>query len=190
MKYFFLIQILFFLNIYSYSQSFMGITIDGTQASVKPKLLQKGFKLLLDKGDTFVYIGKIEQETVYIAVGNTPISKKIYGFYITFEEINNWYDLKSKYENKKQILTEKYGEPRLEEREYEYPFKEEDEKQLLALESEKLTYTNTWFQVGSNNLLDIMLSLDHTKKVTMAYSNRKYNLIRVEEAKKKQKYIY
>ena len=168
----FILLTLLILNYCSFSQSFMGITIDGTQSAVKSKLLQKGFKLLSSSENSNFYSGKINNEDIKIMVRNTVNSKKVYSFFINFDkEIDSWNKLESEFENKNIILKNKYGEPLTEERKYEYPFDENDELHLLALESGKLTYLNLWNEVGENKLLKIALSITSGKTISMIYLN-------------------
>ena len=86
--------------------------------------------------------------------------KRIFGF------------LEEKGEHKTPFLWKwENGEPLTEERKYEYPFDENDELHLLALESGKLTYLNLWNEVGENKLLKIALSITSGKTISMIYLN-------------------
>ncbi len=160
------------LNYSSFSQSFMGITIDGTQSAIKSKLLQKGFKFIEGNDIGYLYQGKLNNEDISIFVRNTILSKKVYGFFIKFRNIkDSWSQLESEFENKNLILEEKYGTAFKEERKYEYPFDENDEMHLTALESGKLSYNNLWNQVGENKSMDIVLAISRDKTIVMLYSN-------------------
>ena len=171
-RYFFLIAFLLNLPIFGACQQFMGITIDGTQSAIKAKLVQKGFKFISGNDNGYMYEGKLNNEDISIMVLNTKLSKKVYSFYIKFSDIkDSWSQLESEFENKNLILEEKYGASFKEERKYEYPFDENDELHLLALESGKLTYLNLWNEVGENKLLKIALSITSGKTISMIYLN-------------------
>ena len=64
------------------AQSFMGISIDGTQEIVKSKLIAKGFKLIKSNQTSYYYKGKLNNENISIMVGATPKTRKVYSFYI------------------------------------------------------------------------------------------------------------
>lgn len=166
---------LFFLLIIANSsmgQSFMGVSIDGSQMSVKANLLNKGFKLVESNSGEFYYKGKLNNENVSILVTATPKTKKVYRFYITYEDdINSWSSILSQFERKNKILIAKYGQPEAEKRDFEYPFKEGDGYELLALETDKLNYLNIWKDVGDNKNLGIVLTITKNKKISMMYLN-------------------
>ena len=95
---------LLILNYSSFSQSFMGITIEGTQSAIKSKLVQKGFKFISGNDNGYMYEGKLNNEDISIMVLNTKISKKVYSFYIKFSDIkDSWSQLESEFENKNLI---------------------------------------------------------------------------------------
>ena len=105
-------------------------------------------------------------------VGATPKTRKVYSFYITYEEtIDSWNSLQSDFNKRNEIIVNKYGEPLKEKREYEYPFKEGDDYTLLALESGKLDYFNVWGSVGENNNLSILLAITKEKNIALLYTN-------------------
>ena len=161
------------LSTRAYSQSFLGIAIDGTQENVKTKLLQKGFKQTLVSEDIYEYIGTFNSEKISITVVNTPKSKKVYSFLINFKQVHDsWSSLETEFNNRNRILIDKYGKPSIEKREYEYPFEAGDDHALLALEIGKLNYHNIWLSVGENQNLCIILSLVKNKTVQMYYSNK------------------
>ena len=182
---------LLILNYSSFSQSFMGITIDGTQSAIKSKLLQKGFKFISGNDNGYLYEGKFNNEDISIMVRNTIVSKKVYSFFIKFRNIkDSWSQLESEFENKNLILEEKYGAHFKEERKYEYPFDENDGMNLTALESGKLSYLNLWNQVGENKSLAILLALSQDKTIVMLYSNTLYREIAKKEELNQNKNNY
>jgi hypothetical protein len=154
------------------AQSFLGIPIDGTQETIKSKLIAKGFKLIKSNQNSYYYKGKLNNENISIMVGATPKTRKVYSFYITYEEIiDSWNSLQSDFNKRNEIIVNKYGEPLKEKREYEYPFKEGDDYTLLALESGKLDYFNVWGSVGENNNLSILLAITKEKNIALLYTN-------------------
>ena len=182
---------LLILNYSSFSQSFMGITIEGTQSAIKSKLVQKGFKFITSNDISYMYDGKLNNEDISIIVRNTILSKKVYSFYIKFRNIkDNWSQLESEFENKNLILEEKYGKSFKEERRYEYPFDENDGMDLTALESGNLTYVNLWNRVGENKSLSIVLALTKDKTIAMLYSNTLYTEIAKKEELNQNKNNY
>lgn len=176
-----------FLFIFSYTsilnaQTFMGITIDGSQENIKAKLISKGFKLIKSNQNDYYYKGKINNDNISIAVNSTPKSKIVYSFYISYEEVlNSWNSLTSDFVKRNEILVNKYGEPLKEIREYEYPFEEGDEYSLLALTSGKLNYFNVWGSVGENKNLSILLAITKEKNISLLYMNVKNRSIAEKE---------
>ena len=190
-KKYILFLIILFSTITSFSQSFMGITIDGTQSAIKSKLVPKGFKFISGTDIGYLYEGKLNNEDISIMVRNTVLSKKVYSFYIKFRNIkDSWSQLESEFENKNLILEEKYGAPFKEVRKYEYPFDENDEMHLTALESGKLSYLNLWNQVGENKSMSIVLSISQDKTIVMLYSNSLNREIAIKEELKQNKNNY
>jgi hypothetical protein len=180
---------IFFLIVFCYTsilnaQTFMGITIDGSQENIKAKLISKGFKMIKSNqnDDDYYYKGKLNNENISIMVGATPRTKKVYSFFITYEEIiDSWNSLQSDFNKKNEIIVNKYGEPLKEKREFEFPFKEDDDYTLLALESGKLSYFNVWGSVGENNNLSIILAITKEKNIALLYTNVKNRSIAEKE---------
>ena len=173
---------MFFYTSILNAQSFMGITIDGTQEVIKSKLIAKGFKLIKSKSNANYYKGKLNNDYISIAVSSTPKSKKVYSFFISFEEVfDSWQSLLSDFDNRNEIIVNKYGEPLKEVRDYEYPFKEADEFSLLALESGKINYFNVWGSVGDNKNLSIVLAISKEKNISLLYMNVKNRSIAEKE---------
>jgi hypothetical protein len=190
-KKYILFLVILISTITSFSQSFMGITIDGTQSAIKSKLVEKGFKFISGKDNGYMYEGKLNNEDISIMVMNTVLSKKVYSFYIKFSSIkDSWNQLESEFDNKNLILNEKYGTPIKEERVYEYPFDENDGMHLTALESGKLSYLNIWNKVGENKLLQILLAISKEKNIVMMYSNSLNREIAIKEELKQNKNNY
>lgn len=164
------------------AQTFMGITIEGSQENIKEKLISKGFKLIKSNQNDYYYKGKINNDNISIAVNSTPKSKTVYSFYISYEEVmNSWNSLLSDFDNRNEILVNKYGEPLKEIREYEYPFEKDDEFSLLALTSGKLNYYNVWGSVGDNKNLSILLAITKDKNISLLYMNVKNRNIAQKE---------
>jgi len=173
-----------FLTSRTYSQSFLGIAIDGTQENVKTKLFQKGFILTNVSEHLWYYSGTFNNDKISIGVVTTPKSKKVYGFLIEFEKVyDSWVSLETEFNYRNKILTDKYGEPSGKKREYEFPFKAGDDYTLLALASGKLTYFNIWLSNGENPNLTVILSLAKNKVINMYYQNEKnYAIAEAEQA--------
>lgn len=168
------------------AQSFMGISIDGSQEMIKSKLIAKDFKLIRGNQSGYFYKGKLNNENISITVLATPKSQQVYTFLIMYEDIiDSWNSLQLDFNKRNEILVNKYGEPLKEVRDYEYPFKEGDEFSLLALESGKINYVNVWGSVGENKNLSILLSITKEKNITLLYMNVKNRSI----AKKEQSVI-
>lgn len=177
----FFITFLFFTSILK-AQSFMGIPIDGSMENIKAKLIAKGFKLIQSNQNNTYYKGKLNNESISIMVGVTPKTKIVYSFYITYDEIiDSWNSLQTDFNKKNEIIVNKYGEPLKEKREYEYPFKEDDDYTLLALESGKLSYLNVWGAVSDNNNLSILLAITKDKNIALLYTNVKNRNIAEKE---------
>lgn len=167
------------------AQSFMGIPIDGTQESIKTKLISKGFKLIESKQNSYFYKGKLNNDFISIIVSSTPKTHKVFRFYITYDEVlDSWNSLLSEFDKRNEIIVNKYGEPLKEKREYEFPFEEGDKYPLLALESGKLSYFNVWGSVGENSNLSIVLAITKYKNISLLYINVKNRAIAENEQSK------
>ena len=66
------------------AQSFMGISIDGSQEMIKSKLIAKDFKLIRGNQSGYFYKGKLNNENISITVLATPKSQQVYTFLIFY----------------------------------------------------------------------------------------------------------
>lgn len=178
-KYLHIITFLLFFNLLNvknlHSQSFMGIAINGSQQSIKSKLLDKGFKfIMVNQNREYLYKGKfINGEDINLLVTSTATSKKVHTFTITFNEIiDSWSSLKSEFEKHNEILIKKYGKPLMTSRAYNSKqFIEGEGDELIKLESGKLNYVNFWIRTGQSQNLSVYLAISSSKQIVLSYSN-------------------
>ena len=178
MKKIFLVIILMNVKLLN-AQTFMGISIDGSQASVKSKLINKGFKLdEFNSNGEYFYKGNLNGDNIIFAVCSTPKSKKVYKFVITFEDVlYTWDDIIYEFEKRNKILINKYGQPFEIIRKYKSPYKEGDGQELSALQSNTLDFFNAWLPYKKYKNLIISLIVLNNKMVQIIYSNAENSLL-------------
>lgn len=138
--------------------SFKGVPIDGTLMSYTQKMASKGFVKIgtqngisMLKGDFAGYKGCI----VGVAtLKNLDVVSKIT---VIFPECKQWRYLESNYQNLKEMLTEKYGEPSSVIEEFENRYTDGDEDKMYAVEFDQYKYSTEF----TTDLGTIRLSIAH-----------------------------
>jgi hypothetical protein len=151
------------------AQTFSGLTIGGSLATFNQNMITKGY--LLNKRvapHIYYYTGKIATENVEVFVFATPTTKqvaKVSVFYpknTTFESINN------KFDQKKDVLTSKYGSPDKCHNYFESPYELGDGYEENAIQLEK--YVNSCFWHINDNF-DMSLSVTKYMQVEIIFEN-------------------
>jgi hypothetical protein len=176
MKIFFIIFL--FSPLFSLSQTFNEIKIDGALSSFVSKLQPKGYsvKKYFDNGAILKENGNSNETYVFV----TPKNKLVYRVVVYFPKQTNWYSLKNDYENYKNLMTKKYGSP---DNTYEFfskPYYEGDGYEMTALSVEKASFYSFWdkeqdnigISVGISKYEQIEISLDNLKNGKLQKSEK------------------
>ena len=151
MKKFMLIGALLTVCAISFSQdhlTFKGIEINGTLTEFSKKLEASGFKKTYtnDAQDACVLEGSFAGfDECRIFVLSTAQEHIVWKVAVLLPEQSSWYSLKSRYNDFKSSLTEKYGAP---DKKYEYfssPYYEGDGYEISALNNDKCTYATYFY---------------------------------------------
>lgn len=121
--------------------TFKGVEIDGSKAQFSRELVKQDYTILSETGDGIVLIGPFAGlEDCIVAASITPKEKLVCSVGVFLPEQYKWILLKSMYNDFKDALTEKYGEPYAEINRFDYPFEEGDGYEMLALYSNSCIY--------------------------------------------------
>lgn len=138
--------------------SFKGVPIDGTLKQYTQQMQSKGFSLIgtqdgvsLLSGDFAGYKGC----TVGVATLNGKDLVSTIG--VIFPEYDTWSQLYSCYSNLKDMLSEKYGEPKDVVEMFESKYVDDDNDRMYEVKTDRCKYIS----VFSTELGDIELSIQH-----------------------------
>jgi hypothetical protein len=167
------ISIVFVMTIFmlkSYCQSWNGIPISGTFASLKTNMLSKGFRLIKKEGSSAYFEGSINGVNYEVVSYCTPISNQVANLSIYLPIKETWSAIKSEYKYIKELIIEKYGEPE----QYEYfssPYYEGDGYEMSAVVGEKCVFSAFWLNIRNEPNLSIMTEISKYKQVQINYQN-------------------
>lgn len=125
--------------------TFKGIEINGSIQDFNHELAKQGYveNETNSEGTAVLLIGKFAGfDNCSIAVFATPIEKQVYAVYVALPEQDSWYTLKSRYNELKASLTNKYGNPDTDIHTFISPYYEGDGYELQALRMNKCTYAS------------------------------------------------
>ena len=126
--------------------TFMGIPITGTVENFAQKLGAKGFKKVFSNKDAVVFEGEFAGYsgcTIYVL--KVPNRNIVYRVGVFFPKESSWARLEEEYNQFKDILTNKYGDPTL----YSEKFKEgaltfNDDAKMSSLKEGNCDYWTGW----------------------------------------------
>ena len=123
--------------------TFKGMEINGTLNAFSNQLTSKGYKHVYtsDDGDAKIFSGAFAGvEDCEIFVLATPNSHIVWKVVVYLPKQTTWYALKSRYEDYKNSLTNKYGAPADDFHFFSSPYYEGDGYELQALNGDKCDY--------------------------------------------------
>lgn len=166
---------------------FKGVPIDGTVTEFAKKLEEKGFKTLMNIGDTYIMTGDFAGYpncTIYFL--STKSTKEVYSVGVVPSYSDTWSELISQYDTFKKNLTIKYGKPEGCIETFNGGTPSSDLGKIYATEMGDCNY-RTWFKTENGS---IAVTITNKKKggekssyVILIYTDK------VNEAKEKQNVI-
>lgn len=143
---------------------FMGIKVEGSMESLISAFKAKGFTLN-EKTDTYLSMkGKMAGTTIDVDMAFTPKSKKCWKLLVYLPKQNNWYAIKRQFQEYKDVLVEKYGQPNSDYHFFISPYYEGDGYEMTAVAVDKCRYSSYW-----GNSMNIEIS--KFKQVRIGYEN-------------------
>ena len=159
--------LLILLTIMSFSQEFIGIKVDGKINDVVEKFKGKGLKVTNTSTPNVISMeGIVGNRNLELNIVCTPTSKTVWKFAVYLPKQTLWPSLKSEYEEYLDVLTRKYGEPKLKYDFFSSPYKEGDGYEMTAVELEKCTYSAFWPEN-----LGLYIQISQWKQVKITYQN-------------------
>ncbi len=143
-----LVLIFSIISMFTFAQehmSFKGVPIDGSLTDFVANLRQQGYKVTYttDDGDACVMTGEFAGFTdCELFILSTEKSHTVWKVVVFLPEQTSWYSLKSRYNEYKNSLITKYGEPTSNYNFFSSPYYEGDGYEFQALRNEKCHYVS------------------------------------------------
>ena len=150
------------------SQYFDGVYIGGSLNSCIEKYKAKGYTLSKTTEISAIMKGKISNTAIELYIFTTPKTKVVSNVAIYLPKYENWYALKTSYNDYVRILTDKYGKPDDVYTGFVSPYYEGDGYEMSAVELEKNNDLTLWFGKDNTN---IGISISKFKQVKIQYEN-------------------
>lgn len=166
---------------------FKGNEIDGNISSFCQKLINQGYRKVYttDEGDACMLKGSFAGfDDCQIAVLSTQDNHIVWKVVVYLPEQTSWYSLKSRFNDFKTSLTDKYGTPRNDYHYFTDPYYEGDGYELQALSKEKCTYYVTYEVTGGIVALDMQSAGYGKGEILIKYEDAA-NLLLQQSSKKK-----
>lgn len=164
--------------------TFKGIPIDGTLTEFVSKLEGEGYTLSFynDEGYACMMNGSFAGITnCQIFIISSRYSHTVWKVAVYFPEQNSWYSLKSRYNEYKTSLIQKYGEPEEDYHFFTQPYYEGDGYELSALRGDKCTYI-AFFSVPEGNMAIEMKSKQYNAgQVVISYEDILNTQVKIDE---------
>lgn len=166
MKLFFLILISPLITIQTFSQSidhlsFKGVPINGTLSEYVAKMKQNGFEHLGTEDNTAILNGDFAgYKDCHVGVSTLKQKDLVYKIGVIFPDRDTWSTLSANYFDLKEMLSEKYGNPKEEVEKFdvqsfELPLNDNDKMHEIKMDNCK--YYSEW----QTDKGEIQLSIDH-----------------------------
>lgn len=153
-----------------FAQTFSGVPIGGTIEQMKVKLMAKGYKFDEKKDNVIWLNGKMAAKNVTVGLFGTYKTKTNWQIVVIFNPQNSWNLLKDEFYDTKNILTKKYGYCNDSFEFFSSPYTEGEGDELLALQSEKVTYAAYWENLEKGKL-DLSIEIGKNNCVVLKYQN-------------------
>ena len=153
--------------------AFKGVPIDGTLKSYTQKMVEKGFVYEGTQDGIALLSGDFAgQKKCYVAVSTLKGNDVVNMIAVFFNSHDTWSGVLGQYEQLKEMLTEKYGDPKNIREEFT-TYAESDGLKLSALHSGEYVWATTF----GTNLGDIELSIVegekyHSGRVMLRYYDK------------------
>ncbi|MCX2679378.1 hypothetical protein OOZ15_05430 [Galbibacter sp. EGI 63066] len=143
--------------------TFKGVPIDGTLNEYVSKIKQSGFKHLGTEDKTAILNGDFAgYKDCYVGVSTLTQKDLVHKIAVIFPERETWSTLSGNYFELKELLTEKYGEPKnVVEKFDSYPEPRDDETKMYRVKFDNCKYYSVW----QTDKGEIQLSIDHESVV-------------------------
>ena len=155
---------------------FKGIPIDGTLKEFTAKLQQEGYKVTFtnDEGYGCVLKGSFAGfSDCKILVIATETSHIVWKVVVKFPEQTSWYSLKSRFDDYKTSMAQKYGEPSGDYHFFSKPYYEGDGYEFQALKKDKCNYA-AFFDVPEGGIIVEIQSVEYNSGcVAITYEDKK-----------------
>jgi len=138
--------------------TFKNIPIDGSLNQFVTKLKKQGFKVMKTTDLDAILSGKFTGEDVHIFVQATL--ETVYGVTVSYNKQSSWKAIKTKYDNMKSMLTEKYGEPMETIEKFDSSDYQESGLELYALNEDKCTFMTQFATKTGNGMIRLRISSD------------------------------
>lgn len=125
--------------------TFNGIKICGSSTSFQTQMENKGYVLSKTKDGILVFNGDfIGKSTEQILVILTPKTKQVWKVVVYFNEKTSWYSLKGEFNELKDQITQKYGNPSNNYSFFSSPYDEGDGYEITGVKVEKCHFSAFW----------------------------------------------
>ena len=154
--------------------TFKGIPIDGKLTEFVSKLQEHGLVLTYtnDEGYASILKGTFAGfEDCLIYVLSSKKSHIVWKVSVKFPEQTSWYALKSRYNDYKTSLTQKYGAPNDDFHFFTKPYYEGDGYEFQALRNDKCSYTAFFDVTGGLIVIEIESKEYNSGRVAISYED-------------------
>jgi len=180
-------SIAFALLIYtSGAQEFMGVKVEGDNATFISKFKAKGFIITYAENQNVVTMkGAVGGKQYELLISSTPKTKQVWRISVYLPEATSWSIIKSEYEDYLGVLTEKYGAPEKKYSFFSSPYNEGDGYEMNAIKLEKCYYSAFW-----SDSVGIMIKISKFQQVQISYENEKNSALNDLEKKQINSQIF
>ena len=170
-RYIFLLLAFLSINICAISQDTIkikGVPIQSKFDTFVREIKNKGFEAVFESDEDVMFIGTFLDEKCYLVVKNANGNVSDIIISLTYK-YSSWSSIKGKSDDIIGLFEKRFGKPGKIIHRYEYPYKEGDGHELIALRLGKLRYAG-YFYVGG-----YMISISLTKEcdIIICYTNEK-----------------
>ena len=156
-----------FLIAVSPAQEVMGIKIQGRIIDVVAQFEQKGFVQKVSKKDVIYMQGTVENRNMELWLACTPKTRLVWKAQVAFKGKSAWNELKTQFDDMRDALIQKYGEPTHDFRLFSSPYCEGDGNETFAVSSDKVHFASSWIFDDYS----IRLEISTYQHVTMSCKN-------------------
>ena len=167
MRIFFILLIIPLTTIQTVSQSiehlsFKGVPIDGSLSEYVAKMKQNGFELLGTEDNTAILYGDFAgYKDCHVGVSTLKQKDLVYKIGVIFPERDTWSTLSGNYFDLKEMLKEKYGNPKEEVENFDVesfqlPLNDNDKMHEIIMDNCK------YYSVWQTDKGEIQLAIDHS----------------------------